>query len=191
MNDGERGLYILDQIDLAKSYISEESFDKAIRCLQEVLLITNEKERVYAQEYIRINKLLGLCYRKKNMTEKALSVLKRAEVYCKKQFFLTSDLSWKREMAICYVNEAIVYDSQKQYGEAIQIYQTAIEVFREIGDFENAIKAMLSLGFAYKNNSQSDKCKEIFSQAMEIIDHQSALESYIYLYETMLGDIFS
>ena len=86
MIDGRIGLYLLEQIDLARELMSELEFQSAICCLKKALENVNDMEGAYAEEIVRICKLLGLCYRKENLFEDAIKVLKMGAELCQKQF---------------------------------------------------------------------------------------------------------
>ena len=61
-------------------------------------------------------------------------------------------------MAVCLMNKGVIYDEQKKYKEAIKIYISAIELFKqdykETGDGGKLINALINLGTAYYNNFQ-------------------------------------
>lgn len=189
MIDGRIGLYLLEQIDLARELMSELEFQSAICCLKKALENVNDMEGAYAEEIVRICKLLGLCYRKENLFEDAIKVLKMGAELCQKQFLKGNDKFWRRELAVCYVNSAIVYDAQTKLDMAVDLYETAIALFDELGDYESRVKVMLSLGNAYRRMSRKELANGLYEEAMDIIDSDYALERYRILFCELMDDV--
>lgn len=191
MYNGKIGLYLLEQIDIARELIAEKEFDSAIDYLKDAFCSIKGEEDIYSEEFVRICKLLGLCYRKKNMSIEGIKILKTAEVLCKRIYLKTNDIYWRKELAVCYVNEAIIYDAQGDFNKAIIIYENAIEIFHKLGDDESRLKAMLSLGVVYSKVNKSENTKLIYQEALDIIDSDYTLEGYRMLFSKMYEDIIN
>lgn len=191
MYDGKRGLYLLEQIEQARESIAEQEFDTAIYCLREALGTLKGMEETYSEEAVKICKLLGLCYRKKNIPEEGIKALRKAEELCKKIYLKKNDIFWRRELAICYVNEAIMYDSQEQFNKAIGLYENAIELFKELEDAESRVKAMFSLCVAYSKVNDNETVKVLYEEALNIINSDFTLEGYRVLFYKMQEDILN
>lgn len=191
MYDGKIGLYLLEQIEQAREFIAEQEFDTAIYCLREALGTLKGVEETYSEEVVKMCKLLGLCYRKKNMLEEGIKALRKAEELCRKKYLKKNDIFWRRELAICYVNEAIIYDSQEKFNKAIGLYENAIELFKELEDNESRVKAMLSLGVAYSKVNDNETVKALYEEALNIINSDFTLEDYRVLFYKMQEDILN
>ncbi len=191
MYNGKIGLYLLEQIDQARESITEQDFDVAIYCLQEALVTIKGMEEIYSEEVVKICKLLGLCYRKKNLHEEGIKTLRIAEELCRKSYLKKRDVFWRRELAICYVNEAIVYDSQDQFDKAIGLYESAIELFKELEDSESRVRVMLSLGVAYSKINDDETVQALYRDALDVIDNDFTLEGYRTIFYKMQEDILN
>lgn len=191
MYNGKIGLYLLEQIDQARESITEQDFDVAIYCLQEALVTIKGMEEIYSEEVVKICKLLGLCYRKKNLHEEGIKTLRIAEELCRKSYLKKRDVFWRRELAICYVNEAIVYDSQDQFDKAIGLYESAIELFKELEDSESRVRVMLSLGVAYSKINDDETVQALYKDALDVIDSDFTLEGYRTIFYKMQEDILN
>lgn len=189
MFDAKIGLVLLEEIDIAREFIAEEKFDNAIHCLKEALEIVKELEEIYPDEVVKICKLLGLCYRKKDMFEEGIKILRKEEKLCRKLYIKNNSLYWRRELAICYMNEAITYDSQKKMDKAIGLYKNAIELFKELEDNEDRVKAMFSLGVAYSKVNDENAVRVLYEDALDIINSDYTLENYRMLFYKMQEEI--
>lgn len=189
MYNEKDGLALLEQIEEAKEFIVEQEFENAIDVLDKALDIIGEMEEMYAEETVKICKLQGLCYRKNNMFEEGIEVLNKAENLCRKLYLKRNDIAWRRELAICYMNKAIIYDSQERVREAIELYKSAIELFSDLNDNESRVKAMLSLGVAYGKINNYQEVKALYKQALNIIGSDYLLENYRVLFYKMEEDI--
>lgn len=158
MRDGKIDLYLLEEMDEARGFIGEKNFESAINILKDLLNMIAGDDHYYEQT-VNIYKLLGLCYRKLDMHDEGIQILNLAEELCKKIFFKRKDKFWQRELAVCYVNKAIIYDSKNFFKEAITYYESAIIIFEELKDDESKNKVMLSLELAY--NKANEKIAEV------------------------------
>lgn len=191
MYDGKMGLYLLEQIEQARESIAEQEFETAMDCLREALGTLKGMEETYSEEVVKICKLLGLCYRKKNMPEDGIKVLRKAEELCRKICLKKNDIFWRRELAICYVNEAIMYDSQEQFKNAIGLYENAIELFKELEDNESRVKAMFSLGVAYNKVNDNETVRALYEEALNIINSDFTLDGYKLLFYKMQEELLN
>lgn len=191
MYDGKIGLYLLEEIEKAKEAITEKEFDSAIHFLKEALATVNGMEETYSEETVKMCKLLGLCYRKMNMLEDGIKALSTAENLCRRLYLKRNDRFWSRELAVCYMNEAILYDSQKQMNESITLYENAIELFEKLGDRESRIKAMLSLGIAYCKMNDCENAEKLYEEAMDMIESDFSLENYRLLFYKMKKELLN
>lgn len=189
MYDGKIGLYLLEQIEEARESITEQEFDTAVFFLKEALATIKGMEDTYCEEVVKICRLLGLCYRKMDMLEEGIKALSMVEQLCRKLYLKRNDVFWRRELAICYMNEAIIYDSQEQWNKAITLYESAIELFKELEDDESRVKAMLSLGVAYSKTNDDESVKRLYEGALNIIESDFSLENYRILFYKMQEDI--
>ena len=189
MYDGKIGLYLLEKIEESREAITEREYDVAIRFLNQALTTINDKREIYSEEGIKICKLLALCYRKKNLLTEGIESLRMAEELCRKLYLKGKGEKWRMELAVCYVNEAIVYDSQNQINKAITLYESAIELFKDLKDDESTIKVMLSLCKAYSKIEHDDKVKRLYEEALNIIENDFLLENYRMLFYKMKEDI--
>ena len=189
MYDGKIGLYLIEQIEQSRECITDENFDLAISYLQKGLESIKGLEVTYSEEMVKIYKLLGLCYRKKNMPMEGLQILKKAELLCRKMYFRDKNVYWRRELAVCYMNEAIIYDSQEETENAINLYKNAIYVFKEIEDSESCVKAMVSLGLAYGKVDNIEAFTALCRDALDIIDGNFTLECYRKIFCDMQEEI--
>ena len=87
------------------------------------------------------------------------------------------------------MNSAIVYDAQTKLDMAVDLYETAIALFDELGDYESRVKVMLSLGNAYRRMSRKELANGLYEEAMEIIDSDYALERYRILFCELMDDV--
>ncbi len=148
-------------------------------------------EEIYSEEVVKICKLLGLCYRKKNLHVEGIKTLRIAEELCRKSYLKKRDVFWRRELAICYVNEAIVYDLQDQFDKAIGLYESAIELFKELEDSESRVRVMLSLGVAYSKVNDDETVHALYKDALDVIDSDFTLEGYRTIFYKMQEDILN
>lgn len=137
-------------------------FDEAITCLSKIELPIKDKNLEYD-----ILKLLSFNYRKLQEYSFALIYINQA-IKCIQVG--KGIVNRNSAMAVCLMNKGVIYDEQKKYKEAIKIYISAIELFKqdykETGDGGKLINALINLGIAYYNNFQLAYAKGCFYDAI-------------------------
>jgi len=74
----------------------------------------------------------------------------------------------KREQGSLFERLGVIYDSMGQSIKAIEYFQQALEIAKDIGDKSREGADLGNLGLAYANLAQIDKAIEYFQQALEI-----------------------
>lgn len=177
MHDGKVELDLLEEMDEARGFIAENKYRLAIETLKKSLYMIDGDD-YYLDKVINIYKLLGLCYRKLKMYDDGIHILNVAEELSKKELFKKKDEFWKRELAVCYVNKAIIYDAKECLREAVAYYENAIIIFEELNDDESKVKVMLSLKLLYNKMDRPEDAELICKEALSLIESNCLLGYY-------------
>jgi serine phosphatase RsbU (regulator of sigma subunit) len=91
--------------------------------------------------------------------------------FCEKAINLSSKLSWRSGEAKCFYNLAIVYSNGKyDYFKALEIYNKALQIYRQIGDDYGIGGNLTSIGNLYGRLSDYTKALEYFFEALKIYE---------------------
>ncbi|RZJ26466.1 MAG: tetratricopeptide repeat protein, partial [Flavobacterium sp.] len=99
----------------------------------------------------------------------ALSHFKKAQSYYEKA--MTDDdgnRMIKNGLARAYASAGVVFSEQSNYYMALEHYQKALKLYREIGQKQNISKAYNNIGIVYKSQQNSKKALEYFKKAYNI-----------------------
>lgn len=76
----------------------------------------------------------------------------------------------KRRMSMAYLNLGIIQKNQKNYEKAIEYYQLALDIRREMGDSRAMSECYLNMGVAYRNLGESDKAFIYYDKALFVFE---------------------
>lgn len=137
-------------------------------------------DKLDLKEKIQFYKLMALSYRKLELQDCALIYISKAISIITEQKKL--DDSLERELAICFMNKGVIYDSQKDYDKACEIYLQAIRIFRKIEPLEKniLINALINYAEALVNGGKERKARFIYEETLSYIeDNEDIRKNYI------------
>jgi len=90
-------------------------------------------------------------------------------------------VSWigKKYYAMSIGNKAFDYAMKSDYIHALELYNTAIAMYRELGEFEYLAGNLTSLGSIYSRQGEYDMALDIFRQADVILAKSDNIKDYI------------
>ena len=187
---GEAGLFLLEAIDSAKEFIVEGEYGLAIKKLSNAIEQAGEYRNFFAKEYLIAYRELSLVYRKKGDSYNAVAEIRKAEDFCRKIIFTTDESAeWEGELAICYVNEGIIFEAMGDYQNSINCYETALSIFKKNNDTEKVLKLILTMILSFRETDNYDKMQQLFDEADRIISSNQGLEGFIPVFEDIKNKI--
>lgn len=76
----------------------------------------------------------------------------------------------KRRMSMAYLNLGVIQKNQKNYEKAIEYYQLALDLRKELGDSRAMSECYLNMGVAYRNLGESDKAFIYYDKALYVFE---------------------
>lgn len=95
-------------------------------------------------------------------------------------------INFKLGIALCYKSFGDVY-SNNNFTESIQNYYAALQLYREIGDIEQIVGCLTSIGFAYYYQENLEQSFKAYSEALKLCKENgfdstyNAQQSYVYI----------
>lgn len=164
---------IEDKLYEANLYRKEQEYDLALEKYIELYQLIKKSTQDYQQYGCEVLKQLCFCYRKKKNIRAAIDTINDAIKLARKNSLkYGSNDAARSNLAICYMNKGVIYDEQGLYDAAIENYNMAVSIFRELATNNEAqinlyINALFSLGASYFNNTEYDISNRIFNELLE------------------------
>ena len=76
----------------------------------------------------------------------------------------------KRRMSMAYINLGVIQRNQKNFEKAIEYYQLALDLRKELGDSRAMSECYLNMGVAYRNLGETDKAFIYYDKALYVFE---------------------
>lgn len=157
------GMHISAMHTLANIYGMEGKIKEAFELDLKGIAIAEKTNNEFAKALFYDN--MGNCYLYGNPPD-----YKKAVEYFTKTLHIDSAFKNQKQMSDSYANLGDVFIEQKKYGEAIPYLQRSVELARESGFTQGAIKALMQLSTAFKESGQEDAAYISLQNAMKAKD---------------------
>jgi tetratricopeptide (TPR) repeat protein len=164
-------------VNLGIAYISSKQYSQAISILEKGVKIAQER-RVEALAFFHLGRAYGLSEQAKKSSEswqKALTIaqeIQDAELEKNIQQLLAAgeqqSASPQKQEADLLLQQGIQQHNVSQFREALQSWEKALQIYREIGDRQDEAASLGNLGNAYYSLGQYQKAIEFTQQSLAI-----------------------
>lgn len=157
------GMHISALHTLANIYGMEGKIKEAFELDLKGIAIAEKTNNEFAKALFYDN--MGNCYLYGRPPD-----YKKALEYFTKTLHIDSAFKNQKQMSDSYANLGDVFIEQKKYGEAIPYLQRSVDLARESGFAQGAIKALMQLSTAFKESGQEDAAYISLQNAMKAKD---------------------
>ncbi|MBO4912753.1 MAG: hypothetical protein J5504_08515 [Butyrivibrio sp.] len=182
----EVGLSLVEALENAKESIVEEDFDTAITELVNAIEQAKDYKRYFAKEYLIAYRQLCLAFRKKGDIQKAAAKIRKAEDFCRMMIMTTDESTdMENELAVCYVNEGILFEASGDHENSAVCYENAFSIFKRNNDIGKMLKLILTMILNYHQKGDLKQVQRLFCEADEILNDNQVLEEYKIILENV------
>lgn len=173
-------------LHMAKHLISKGDLTKALKQLsiaEEIFTRTADRYNMAA-----VNNQLGILKANQNRFPEALDHFFKAS----KNFEASREKNAKANAAFVYQNIANIYTATESYDKALENYEAAIRLFKELGDEEETSMAMniASKGLVYQKQNRNAEALKAYQEAENILISKNDDGSNLAFIHSWLGSAY-
>ncbi|NEQ97650.1 MAG: CHAT domain-containing protein [Cyanothece sp. SIO2G6] len=162
--------------------------DQAFSSYQQSLAIAQEPEIFYS-DYPRVEGLnmiaLGRYYERLGQFDGALQLYEKAIAFIQSQ----NDPALEADFISSFESNPYDYEDPNEREKWFTLYHRAVELYRELGDLNEASLALYRIGYAYKELEQYDRAVQYLEQAVQVIQALEEKPNTAEWYYRNLGEI--